>query len=196
MTIGGFDVVGGTFGSTYIARLSAAGELELLADLVGFFGRADMELGPDGLYLSSEFRGSYDFGSGTIRHDATNPFLLALDLDAAFRWVVSGVGPDDSSSNGGGGIDVAPDGTPWMLGSVQREITFAETRIVNLDEPGTSFVAHLAAADGGPVLVSQLDGLGGEYLGWAGDRGRPAGDSRPRAHRGAATRPGASYSRQ
>jgi outer membrane protein assembly factor BamB len=164
VTIGGFDIVGGTFGSTYVARLSRTGALELLSDLVGLFGRAELALGPDGLYVSSEFRGSYDFGSGTIVHDSTNPFLLALDFDAAFRWVVSGDGPDDGSSNGGNGIDVAPDGSPWMLGSIQREITFAGTRIVNLDEPGTSYFAHLAAADGAPVLVDQLDGLGGEYL--------------------------------
>lgn len=161
ITIDGWDIEAGTFGSTYIARLSSTGELLRLDDLVGLFGRSELALGPDGLYLCDEYRGSYDFGSGTIARDSTNPYVLALDLDAGFRWVQVGDGPD---SNGASAVDVGPDGVPWFVGQVQTEIDFAGTRIVNLDEPGTSLFARLSAADGSPLLVEQLDGLGGEYL--------------------------------
>jgi len=162
ITIGEWELRAGTFGSTFLARFSPLGELTLLNDLVGLFGRLELALGPKGLYLAGEYRGTYDFGGGKVStNDATMPFLLALDSAHAFRWVEVGQGTDTSTV---AALSVGPKGDPWIVGGVNSEMVFAGKTMLNLDVQGTSFIAHLGAEAGAPALVDKLDGLGGEYL--------------------------------
>ena len=123
-----------------VLSLNPAGRDRWVAvfDSAGVDGAEAIAVGSDALFVTGAIGGSVDFGGGAVATSRRTGYLLALELDGAYRWerILRGFPTDADGEAEPSDVAVMEGGRVWVIGEFSRTVNFGGGGVMSFVVPG------------------------------------------------------------